>query len=51
MQEYEANLRDTTEFDRWQSEMKSRDEDARRAAVEARRMEMAASQVEAKEAR
>jgi hypothetical protein len=48
---YESELRDTTEFDRWQAEMKQQDEEARLAAVEARRREMAASQLEAKEAR
>ncbi len=50
-QAYESELRDAATFSKWQSEMKSRDEQARREAVESKRAEMAAAAQMAKEAR
>jgi hypothetical protein len=48
---YEADLHDASEFYRWQSEMKAKDADDRWREVERRRLEMAACQQEAIEAR
>lgn len=50
IKEYESALRDSTEFYRWQTDMKGQDEARRRAQVEQRRLEMVASQKEAVEA-
>ena len=50
-QAYESELRDTSSFTKWKSDMKARDEEARLAQVEALRAEMAAAAREAKEAR
>lgn len=47
---YEEDLRDSTTFYQWQSEMREKDEAARKAAIERRRLEMVASQKEAVEA-
>lgn len=47
---YEADLRDSTEYYRWQSDMRSLDDELKRQQVERRRLEMAASQQEAVEA-
>eukprot|EP00297_Palpitomonas_bilix_P002328 CAMPEP_0113895456 /NCGR_PEP_ID=MMETSP0780_2-20120614/17373_1 /TAXON_ID=652834 /ORGANISM="Palpitomonas bilix" /LENGTH=799 /DNA_ID=CAMNT_0000886289 /DNA_START=165 /DNA_END=2564 /DNA_ORIENTATION=+ /assembly_acc=CAM_ASM_000599 len=48
---YEAELRDASSYDQWQSEMKAKDDEAKRKEVERRRMEMAMADLEAKEAR
>mmetsp|Transcript_8234 Transcript_8234/g.29251 ORF Transcript_8234/g.29251 Transcript_8234/m.29251 type:complete len:639 (-) Transcript_8234:42-1958(-) len=47
---YEEDLRDSTKFFQWQTEMKEKDESKRKAAIERRRLEMVASQKEAVEA-
>lgn len=48
---FERDLRDSTEFYQWQTEMKGKDDLERKAQIEARRLEMAASAKEAIEAR
>lgn len=47
LKDYQENLRDSSEFDRWQQEMRDKDEAARLQAVEERRSAMAAAQMEA----
>ena len=47
---YESELRDSTDYYKWQTSMKERDEEAKLLAVENRRQEMAAAAREAKEA-
>lgn len=47
LKDYEENLRDTSEFDRWQQEMKDKDEQAKLDAIEERRIKMATAQMEA----
>ena len=51
MKAYEADLHDASEFYRWQSDMKAKDADNHWREVERRRLEMAACQQEAIEAR
>jgi hypothetical protein len=51
IQAYESDLRDASEFYRWQSDMIKKDDEDRRAQVEARRLEMVRAQHEAVEAR
>ena len=48
---YEAELRDSTEYYRWQTEMRAKDEEDRLALVEQRRNESVASAEEAKRAK
>ncbi|ETW04034.1 hypothetical protein H310_04420 [Aphanomyces invadans] len=50
IQAYESDLRDASEFYRWQSDMLKKDDAAHRAQVEKRRLEMAQAQHEAIEA-
>ncbi|CAK4100082.1 unnamed protein product [Aphanomyces euteiches] len=50
IQAYESDLRDASEFYRWQSEMVKRDQENRRQEVERRRLEMVQAQHEAIEA-
>eukprot|EP00658_Telonema_sp_P-2_P084407 TRINITY_DN9364_c0_g2_i1.p1 TRINITY_DN9364_c0_g2~~TRINITY_DN9364_c0_g2_i1.p1 ORF type:complete len:503 (+),score=160.34 TRINITY_DN9364_c0_g2_i1:68-1576(+) len=51
IQGYEANLRDSSEFYEWQAKMQAQDDMVREAAIEQRRMEMAASALYAMEAK
>ncbi|RHY40834.1 hypothetical protein DYB34_005477 [Aphanomyces astaci] len=51
IQAYESDLRDASEFYRWQSDMIKKDDAAHRAQVETRRLEMVQAQHEAIEAR
>lgn len=48
---YEEELRDASNYYKWQTEMKEKDEEERRLEVERRRIEMAMADLEAKEAR
>ncbi|ETV67091.1 hypothetical protein H257_16641 [Aphanomyces astaci] len=50
IQAYESDLRDASEFYRWQSDMIKKDDAAHRAQVETRRLEMVQAQHEAIEA-